>query len=136
MDELIARGTIFDNSDANKNRIIIDNAFLCFIRQNFQFLRGNMQHWKLSFLLLPQAKVCNYFSDYYKINSALFFKILLDFIQSKGKKATKEDLVPIATMPEGTFLHCVAALHVFAIDVLGNKINKACFKIINYKNEG
>lgn len=133
LDEVIAQGfeEIYNNFDLNKDGVLSEDEFVFFIKQNFKLVRENLQRWKLFFSLLLQPQVTNTFAKDYQEKAAPVFQMLFAFIQSKGSKDPQGDLMAISSMLEGAFLYCVVAPDIFPIEIMEDKIIKACFKIIN-----
>ena len=133
LEELIDHGfsTIYNSFDLNKDGILTEEEFKHFIKNNFSLVRENLQHWKLFFSLMLQPMVADTFAKDYEEKGAPYFKMMYDFILSKGSKDPQGDLMAISSMLEGAFLYCVAAPDIFPMDIMEEKIINACFKIIN-----
>ena len=135
LDELIAHGfnEIYTSFDLNKDGILTEEEFVYFIRHNFRLLRENIQHWKLFFSLLLQPVVTDTFTKDYKEKGAPVFKMLYDFVKSKGSNDPEGDLMAISALLEGAFLYCVTAPELFPMEKMENKVIEACFKILKYQ---
>ncbi len=135
LEALINHGfdAIFSSFEFNKNGVLTDDEFICFIKHNFQLLRENTQHWKLFFSLMLQPIVAETFLKDYNEKGQPLFTILQNFIESRGSKDPYGDLMVLSAMLEGAFLYCVAAPDLFPIKIMEEKIINACFKIINHK---
>jgi AcrR family transcriptional regulator len=132
LEALITHGfdSIFENFDVNHDEALKEEEFIYFIKQNFQLLRENLQHWKLFFSLLLQPQVNDSFSKDYQEKGEPMFQMLFKFITSQGSKDPEGDLMAISAMLEGAFLYSVMAPNVFPMDIMEDKIINACFKII------
>jgi AcrR family transcriptional regulator len=132
LEALITHGfdSIFENFDVNHDEALKEEEFIYFIKQNFQLLRENLQHWKLFFSLLLQPQVNDSFSKDYQEKGEPMFQMLFKFITSQGSKDPEGDLMAISAMLEGAFLYSVMAPDVFPMDIMEDKIINACFKII------
>lgn len=133
LDQLISHGfdSIFENFDLNQDGVLTEEEFIQFIKQNFQFLRENLKHWKLFFSLLLQPHVTNTFTKDYQEKIEPIFQMMFSFIKAKGSSDPEGDLMVISSMLEGAFLYCVIAPDIFPVEVMEDKIINACFKIIN-----
>ncbi len=132
LNEIIEQGfnEIYDNLDLNHDGILTEEEFVYFIRQNFQLLRENMQHWTLFFSLLLQPKLSEVFTNLYQEKAEPIFALFLEFIKEKGSRDPEGDLMAIAAMIEGAFLYCIAAPDIFPMEKLENAIIEATFKIL------
>lgn len=132
LDALISHGfhSIYENLDIDKDDALSDDEFIRFIRQNFQLVRENLQHWKLFFSLMLQPKVAETFMKDYEKHGAPVFSVIYKFVKSKGSKDPEGDVMVISAMIEGAFLYAVSAPGIFPVDVLEEKIINACFKIL------
>lgn len=133
LDALITHGfdSIFQNFDLKEDGILTKEEFIHFIKQNFNLLRDNLQHWKLFYSLLLQPQVADSFAKDYEERGAPMFQMLFKFIESQGSKDPEGDLMAISAMLEGAFLYCVVAPDIFPMEIMEDKIINACFKIIN-----
>ncbi len=133
LDELITHGfnSVFENFDFNQDGVLTEQEFIQFIKQIFNLLRDNMEHWKLFFSLMLQPQVSKSFSQDYKEKGEPMFQILFKFIESQGSKDSEGDLMAISAMLEGAFLYLIVAPDVFPMEIMEDKIINACFKIIN-----
>lgn len=132
LDALITHGftTIYEVIDLNHDEALSDEEFIRFIRQNFQLVRENLQHWKLFFSLMLQPKVAETFAKDYEKHGAPVFKLIYNFVKSKGSADPEGDVMAISAMLEGAFLYSVSAPDIFPMDIMEDKIINACFKIL------
>lgn len=133
LNELIKYGfdTIYENLNLKETGIISEDEFVHFIKNSFSLLRENKQHWKLFFSLMLQQPVAETFTTEYKIKGEPFFQLIYNFINLQGSKDPEGDLMVISAMLEGAFLYFIAAPDIFPMDIMEEKVIKACFKIIN-----
>ncbi len=133
LDEIIKHGfvTIFQSLNIKENGILTEDEFVFFIKENFKLLQENIKHWKLFYSLMLQPQVTETFASDYKNMVTPLFKMLFNFINARGSSDPEGDLMAISAMLEGAFLYTVATPEVFPLEVMQEKIIKACFKIID-----
>ncbi len=133
LDEIIKHGfvTIFQSLNIKENGILTEDEFVFFIKENFKILQENIKHWKLFYSLMLQPQVTETFASDYKNMVTPLFKMLFNFINARGSSDPEGDLMAISAMLEGAFLYTVATPEVFPLEVMQEKIIKACFKIID-----
>ncbi len=132
LNKIISQGfsEIYASLDINKDRILTEEEFVYFIKQNFKLLRENPQYWKLLFSLLFQPKISGSLAKHYSEVVDPMFNLFYEFIKSKGSKNPESDLMAIASMLEGAFLYCIAAPDIFSMDKIEESVINASFKII------
>ncbi len=133
LDEIIKHGfvTIFQSLNIKENGILTEDEFVFFIKENFKLLQENIKHWKLFYSLMLQPQVTETFASDYKNMVTPLFKMLFNFINARCSSDPEGDLMAISAMLEGAFLYTVATPEVFPLEVMQEKIIKACFKIID-----
>lgn len=137
LNELVDEGfhEIYDMLDPNHDGVLTEDEFIGFIENTFDTVKRNHKHWKLFFTLMIQPAVSNSFSERYSETFDPIFKIMYEYIESKGSDDPEGDLMAISAMIEGAFLYVIVAPEIFPIDVMKNKITKGIFKILNTNNK-
>lgn len=125
---------IHDFVDPNNDGILTEEEFTLFIEQCFDVVKSNLRHWKLFMTLMLQPVVSENFIPRYMEAGEAMFKMMYDFLVSKGSKDPEGDLLIINSMIEGAFLYAIVAPELFPIDKLKEKITDGIFRIINSSN--
>jgi AcrR family transcriptional regulator len=136
LDEIIQIGfdSIFSNFDPNRDGVLTEQEFVFFLKQNFELMRKNLRFWKLYYSLMIQPKVSESFAGEYAARGEPIFKMMYEFIVSKGSTDPEGDLMVVSSLIEGAFLYIIIAPEIFPSEILEDKIIKSVFKIISSEN--
>ncbi len=136
LEQIIDNGfhEIHDFVDPNNDDILTEEEFTLFIEQCFDVVKSNLRHWKLFMTLMLQPVVSDNFIPRYMEAGEAMFKMMYEFLVSKGSKDPDGDLLIISSMIEGAFLYAIVAPELFPIDNLKDKITDGIFRIINSSN--
>jgi AcrR family transcriptional regulator len=136
LDEIIQTGfdSVFFNFDSTRDGVLTEKEFIFFLKENFRLMRENLRFWKLYFSLMLQPKVSESFAGEYASKGEPIFKMMYEFIVSKGSIDPEGDLMVISSLIEGAFLYIIVAPDIFPSEVLEDKIIHSIFKIINSEN--
>ncbi len=138
LEEIIDQGfhQVHDLLDTNRDGVLTDEEFVSFLEKSLTMVQNNRRYWKLYFALMLQPVVSENLSEKYAAAGEPMFRMMYDFIVSKGSVDPEGDLMIISAMLEGTFLYAIAAPDIFPIDQMKVKIIDGIFRIINSgKNE-
>lgn len=137
LEEIINYGfrEVQDLLDPNKDGILTEDEFIQFLEQSFNLVKNNHRHWKLYFSLMLQPIVSENFTTKYAETGEPIFRMMYEFIASKGSPDPEGDLMIISAMIEGAFLYAIAVPDVFPIDAMKTKIIDGVFRIINSRTK-
>lgn len=137
LEEIIDEGfhQIHDLLDPNKDGVLTESEFVSFLERTFEMVQENRRHWKLYFALMLQPVVSENFSEKYAAAGEPMFRMMYEFIASKGSSDPEGDLMVISAMLEGAFLYAIAAPDVFPIDQMKVKVIDGIFRIIQSGNK-
>jgi AcrR family transcriptional regulator len=120
--------------DPNKDGFLTEEEFISFIEKSFELVKNNHKHWKLFFSLMIRPAVLEDFATKYVETGVPIFRMMHEFIASKGSVDPEGDLMIINSMIEGALLYAIAVPDIFPIDKLKEKIKEGIFRIIYQGN--
>lgn len=137
LEEIIDKGfhEIHDLIDPDKDGILTENEFIYFLEKSFEMVKNNQRHWKLYFSLMLQPVVSENFATKYAAAGEPMFRMMYEFIASKGSTDPEGDLMIISAMLEGAFLYAIVAPEIFPIDQMKIKTIDGIFRIIQSGNK-
>ncbi len=137
LEEIIDHGfhEIHDLIDPNKDGVLTEDEFIFFLEQSFDVVKNNQRYWKLYFSLILQPFVSENFTVKYAKAGEPMFRMMFEFIASKGSTDPEGDLMIIAAMLEGAFLYAIVAPEIFPIDQMKVKTIDGVFRIIQSGNK-
>lgn len=137
LEEIIDQGfhEIHDLLDPNKDGILTEEEFIQFLERSFDLVKNNQRHWKLYFSLMLQPIVSENFTTKYAETGEPMFRMMYEFIASKGSSDPEGDLMIISAMIEGAFLYAIVAPDIFPIDAMKEKTIDGIFRIIKSSNK-
>lgn len=137
LEEIIDEGfqEIHDLIDPDKDGVLSENEFISFLENSFKLVKNNQRHWKLYFSLMLQPVVSENFAAKYTAAGEPMFRMMYEFIASKGSSDPEGDLMIISAMIEGAFLYAIVAPEIFPIDQMMAKTIDGIFRIINSGNK-
>ncbi len=132
LEEIIDQGfhEIHDLIDPTKDGVLTEEEFITFLEVSFDLVKNNRQHWKLYFALMLQPVVSENFATKYAAAGEPVFRMMYEFVVSKGSTDPEGDLMIISAMIEGAFLYVVVAPEIFPIDQMKVKTIDGIFRII------
>lgn len=132
LEEIIDQGfhQVHDLLDPNKNGVLTDEEFISFLEKSLSMVQNNQRYWKLYFALMLQPVVSENLSEKYASAGEPMFRMMYEFIASKGSSDPEGDLMIISAMLEGTFLYAIAAPDIFPINQMKEKVIDGIFRII------
>lgn len=137
LEEIIDEGfhQVHDLIDPDKNGILSEEEFISFLDKTFAMVQNNHRYWKLYFALMIQPVVSENLSRKYASAGEPLFRMMHQFIASKGSSDPEGDLMIISAMLEGTFLYAIVAPDVFPINQMKEKVIDGIFRIIKSGNK-
>lgn len=137
LEEIIDQGfhEIHDLIDPNHDGVLTETEFISFLDQCFEIVRKNLRYWKLYFSLILQPFVSENFTVKYAKAGEPMFRMMFEYIKSKGSADPEGDLMIISALLEGAFLYAIVAPELFPIDQLKNKTIDGIFRIIHSGNK-
>jgi len=137
LEEIIDEGfhQVHDLLDPDKDGVLSEEEFVSFLEKTFAMVRNNHRYWKLYFALMIQPVVSENLSEKYAAAGEPMFKMMYQFIASKGSSDPEGDLMIISAMLEGTFLYAIVAPDIFPIDQMKEKVIDGIFRIIQSGNK-
>jgi len=136
LEEIIDQGfhEIHDLIDPNKDGVLTEEEFIFFLEKSFDIVKNNQRYWKLYFSLILQPFVSENFTVKYAKAGEPMFRMMYEFIVSKGSTDPEGDLMIISAMLEGAFLYAIVAPEIFPIDHMKQKTIAGIFRIIKSGN--
>jgi AcrR family transcriptional regulator len=125
---------IYANFDYNKDGLLTNEEFIFFIHESFRIVKKNIMFWQLYTALMLQPRIMDLLGDEYRNlegKSKPLVHALIQFLERNGSPDPQGDLMVIASMIKGGFLYAITAPEVFPIDLLEEKIVKACFRLLD-----
>ncbi len=137
LEEIIDEGfhQVHDLLDTDKDEVLSEEEFVSFLEKTFAMVKNNHRYWKLYFALMIQPVVSENLSEKYTVAGEPLFRMMHEFIASKGSSDPEGDLMIISAMLEGTFLYAIVAPDVFPIDQMKEKVIDGIFRIIQSGNK-
>ena len=137
LEEIIDEGfhQVHDLLDPDKDGVLSEEEFVSFLEKTLAMVKNNHRYWKLYFALMIQPVVSENLSEKYAKAGEPIFKMMYEFIVSKGSSDPEGDLMIVSAMLEGTFLYAIAAPNIFPIDQMKVKIVDGIFRIIQSGNK-
>lgn len=137
LEEIIDEGfhQVHDLLDPNKDNVLMEKEFVGFLEKTFAMVQNNRRYWKLYFALMIQPVVSENLSEKYATAGNPLFRMMYEFIASKGSSDPEGDLMIISAMLEGTFLYAIVAPDIFPIDQMKEKVIDGIFRIIQSGNK-
>ena len=124
---------IFSNFDLNHDGILTEEEFYYFIRKSFKLVTDNHKFWKLYFSLMVQPSISENFHKEYEEKAGPMFKMMHDFIVSKGSSDPQGDLMTISALIEGAMLYIIVAPEIFPAEIMEEKVINGISKLITTK---
>jgi len=137
LEEIIDEGfhQVHDLLDPDKDGVLSDDEFVSFLERSLTMVQNNHRYWKLYFALMLQPVVSENLSEKYAAAGEPMFRMMYEFIASKGSSDPEGDLMIVSAMLEGTFLYAIAAPDIFPIDQMKEKVIDGIFRIIQSGNK-
>jgi AcrR family transcriptional regulator len=137
LEEIVDEGfhQVHDLLDPDKDGVLSEEEFVFFLEKTLAMVKNNHRYWKLYFALMIQPVVSENLSEKYAAAGEPMFRMMHDFIASKGSSDPEGDLMIISAMLEGTFLYAIVAPDVFPIDQMKEKVIDGIFRIIQSGNK-
>jgi AcrR family transcriptional regulator len=137
LEEIIDEGfhQVHDLLDHDKDGVLSEEEFISFLERTFAMVKDNHRYWKLYFALMIQPVVSENLSRKYASAGEPMFRMMHEFIASKGSSDPEGDLMIISAMLEGTFLYAIVAPDVFPINQMKEKVIDGIFRIIQSGNK-
>ncbi len=135
--ELIDEGfhEVFSLMTPIQKGILSDEEFSAFIERSFDMVKKDLQHWKLLYSLMLQPTVAENFAEKYAKAAEPYFKVVYEFLNSKGTTDPEGDMMIISAMIEGALLYTVVATNIFPIELMKQKVIEGIFRIIETGNK-
>ena len=132
LEEIIDQGfhQVHDLLDPDNDEVLTDEEFISFLKRSLSMVQNNHRYWKLYFALMLQPVVSENLSEKYAAAGEPMFRMMYQFIASKGSVDPEGDLMIISAMLEGTFLYAIAAPDIFPINQMKEKVIDGIFRII------
>ncbi|BBE19047.1 transcriptional regulator, TetR family [Aquipluma nitroreducens] len=137
LEEIVDEGfhQVHDLLDPDKDGVLSEEEFISFLEKTFAMVKNNHRYWKLYFALMIQPVVSENLSEKYAKAGEPLFRMMHEFIASKGSSDPEGDLMIISAMLEGTFLYAIVAPDIFPIDRMKEKVIDGIFRIIQSGNK-
>ncbi|MFA5329418.1 MAG: TetR/AcrR family transcriptional regulator [Prolixibacteraceae bacterium] len=126
---------VHDLLDPDKDGVLSEEEFVSFLEKTLAMVKNNHRYWKLYFALMIQPVVSENLSGKYAAAGEPMFRMMYEFIASKGSSDPEGDLMIISAMLEGTFLYAIVAPDIFPIDQMKEKVIDGIFRIIQSGNK-
>lgn len=107
-----------------------DEEFISFVGKSFDMVGNDLQHWKLFYSLMLQPSASENFTENYAKFSEPVFRLIYQFITSKGNTDPEGDMMIISSMIEGALLYTVVTPELFELEKMKQKIIEGIFRII------
>ena len=108
--------------DPNKDGVLTKEEFIFFIKKGIQFVKENINYWKLYISLVMQPSVLDIIKNDIDSLAAHYSNLIFNLFRSSNLKDPEGEMLLLSSMLRGAIVHFVATPKLFPMDKFETKI--------------